>query len=118
MPIDIPDALQSLDDLVDRIAALIEWDKLAQQERRPDMLASSSPRDSIQEDVKSLYGAFVESSVSIREFLDLPDSVWTPAQRTKWLKQLNKLQRMMFISLEYLPWQPDIKRWSLKLLRP
>ena len=66
MQVDIPGALHDPAKVADRIAALLEWEKLAQQERGSRALPTFQLRDHDREDIADLYGGFLNLSMSIK----------------------------------------------------
>ena len=92
MRTDVPGALENLNRVADRIAELIEWDKLAQQERRPDSTWFFPPRDHLCDDLRSLYGLFLSLGLSIHDVLNRPDLDARKNQHTCWERRLRKLE--------------------------
>lgn len=92
MKIDIPGALRSLEQVVERIAELIEWEKLAIQERKPHVPPAFQPADHYHDDLVSLESAFWNLSRDIREALSRGDLEATSEQRLPWEHRLDQLE--------------------------
>ncbi|MCC6358501.1 MAG: hypothetical protein IT450_07155 [Phycisphaerales bacterium] len=67
---DIPGALQELDRVAKRIEELLEWNQLAQDERRTGIPPSFQFRDHIGGEIVSLYSAFLVLSRTVHRVLD------------------------------------------------
>ncbi len=93
MYIDIPEALGALGQIVDRIAEMIEWEKLARQERRPCVPPSFQLADHFGEEMDSLCSSFISLDIDIHEALDRPDLDCSPEQRRGWRRQLLHLEK-------------------------
>jgi len=70
MQVDIPAALQELAHVAARIEELLEWDKLAQQERRPHVPPAFQLRDHVSDEIVGLYSAFLTLAGTIHRALD------------------------------------------------
>ena len=93
MRIDVTAALRDLNRVVDRIAELIEWEKLAKQERRPHVPPSFQPADHFPEDMESLCNSLFSLDSSIHKLLDRPDLETSDEQREQWKRQLRQLEK-------------------------
>jgi len=91
MAIDVDGALQDLAKAADHLAALLEWEKLAEQERGSRALPPFRLRDHNREDILDLYGQFVNLSKSLHNVLDSTDVGFTSEQWDLWREQLRKL---------------------------
>lgn len=92
MQVDIPAALQELKRVADRIEELLEWEKLAQQERGSRALPPFQLRDHDRKDIIDLFGWFLNLSMSIHEVLDRPDFEALGEQRQRWQRRLRALE--------------------------
>jgi hypothetical protein len=92
MHLDIPGALRDLSRLVDRIAELIEWEKLARQERCPHVPPSFQLPDHFREDIDQTDAWFWDLDNSIHEALDRPDLDASDEQRKRWKHSLGELE--------------------------
>ena len=93
MKVDIPGALRSLQQVVDRIAVLIEWEKLARQERKPHVPPSFQPADHFYEDLEMMCASFWNLVYDIHEAINRPDVAATDEQRRRWKRQLDQLEK-------------------------
>ncbi|HOW71094.1 MAG TPA: hypothetical protein PKY77_10875 [Phycisphaerae bacterium] len=93
MRIDIARALRDLDQLVDRIAELVEWSRLSQQERRSPLPNSFDLNDHIDEEMLALQICFADAELNIRDVLARPDLEATEDQRRQWQQQLDHIRR-------------------------
>jgi hypothetical protein len=92
MEIDVAGALRDLGLVADRLAALLEWEKLAQQERGSRKLPPFSFRDHNRNDIIDLYGHFLSLSSSLHAILDSTDGTFVDEERHTWWRQLRKLE--------------------------
>ena len=93
MQVDIPGALRDLGRLVDRIAELLEWQKLAQQERRMPFSTSFDLEGHIPEDLRDLRAAFLSADMTLRELLGRDDLAPPAEQRRIWQRELEQIER-------------------------
>ena len=92
MHIDIPGILSDLTQLVDRMAATIEWRKLGMQEHPPAFPNSFSLPNHLDEEMRDLQVAFLSAAHSLREALDRSDLAATHEQVERWQQQLEQLE--------------------------
>lgn len=93
MNIDLDAALADLQKLVDRIAELIQWAKLARRERRPFTPPSFQLQHHVVEDIDGLINSGWYLDREIREALARPDLAASPEQRRRWTRRLEQLER-------------------------
>ena len=93
MQIDISGALRDLAKVADRIAELLEWEKLAQQERRPHVPPAFQLCDHNRKDIIDLYSWFLNLSMSAHEVLDSSDFEIPEEQRGRWQRRLRELEK-------------------------
>ena len=91
MQIDIPGGLRELASVADRLAALLEWEKLAEQERGSRSLPPFRLRDYNCQDIIDLYGRFLNLSTSITKVLERAGNAFPPEQTDIWWRQLRTL---------------------------
>ena len=91
MEIDVAGALRDLGIVADRIAALLEWERLAQHERGSRALPPFSFRDHNRSDIIDLYGHFLSLSLSLHALLGRSDLVLADEQCRAWQRQLHQL---------------------------
>ena len=97
MEIDIPAALQELKELAEKLKALREWARLAEEEARPEIPPSFQLSNNLEEDARPVYAAFVSKAFSTRCALNDPNLTITPAQKQEWQNMLDELQRQVRI---------------------
>ena len=92
MQADIPGALHDLEQVVDRIAELLEWDKLAQQERRSDIPPAFQLRDHLPDEIVGLYSVFLTLNGTIHRALN---NLTAPisADEADWRRSLRSLEQ-------------------------
>ena len=95
METDIPEALQELKTVGEKLKALREWAKLAEEETRPEVPPSFQLGNHLGEDARPLYAAFVGKALSVQITLNDPNLVVTPADKGKWQNMLDHLQRQI-----------------------
>lgn len=93
MYLDIPAALRALGQIVDRIAEMIEWQKLAHQERRRPFPTSFELDDHLQDEIRDLQASFISTALDLREALGRPDLEVAEQQRRQWQYQLEQLEQ-------------------------
>jgi len=92
MRVNISAALLDLGRVVGRIAELVEWEKLVQQERPSPFPSAVQPADRLREDILALYAWFVSLDTSIHEVLSNPDLRVSEDQRRRWQRRLRELE--------------------------
>lgn len=92
MQFDVPGTLKELSRLVDRLAELAEWRRLAQSEQRRPFLTSFELDQHLDEDMLDLQIRFADLAFFLRELLNRPDLDATPEQRQHWLRELESLE--------------------------
>ena len=92
MQIDIPGTLRELERLVDRIAELIEWHKLTQQQRRLPFPTSFELNDHFAEETLDLQNCFAAADIQLRTLLADPHAITDEKQRQAWLRRLGQLE--------------------------
>ena len=97
MKVDIPGALRELSRVVNRVAELREWQKLAAQERatRPGHLILIP--DSDQQEIDTLSGSFMMLDLDVHGVLARSDLECTPEERKRWQSRLGGLERDLSI---------------------
>jgi len=96
MNIDVPAALRDLEKVADRIAAMLEWQKLAEQERGsrslpPFLLSQKNARE-----LDELAAHFSFLCMSLRMHLDDPELVCSGSQRETWRETLHQLEKWVY----------------------
>jgi hypothetical protein len=99
MKLDIPGALRDLDRLVDRMAELLEWQKLVQQERRGPF-TSFELNHHLPGDIRTLHARFLNAHLDLREVLGRPNLEASPRQRRRWEQRLQEIEHR-FASLPF-----------------
>lgn len=107
MRIDIPAALRSLEQLVGRMAELIEWERLTRQERRPHVPPSFQLPDHFWEDMESMDAWFWNLDSSIHEALGRSDLGISEDQRVLYQRQLLELEE-----------RTARLRWTARAIKP
>ena len=92
MEVDISGALRSLQQVVDRIAELIEWEKLVQQEQDPHRPPAFRLPDHFHEDIEAMYASFWNLGYDIHEALKRPDVQASHEERRRWKRRLEELE--------------------------
>ena len=92
METDIPAALQELKELAEKLKALREWAKLAEEEARPGIPPSFQLSNHLEDDVRPVYAAFAGKVLSVQSTLNDPNFAATPADKRKWQNMLDNLQ--------------------------
>lgn len=93
MRINLDAALGDLERLIDRIAELIEWEKLAKQQRPRQVSPSFRLADHFCEEVDELLVSGWQLHREIREALARDDLATSPEQRSRWERRLAQLER-------------------------
>lgn len=93
MHVDISGGLRDLGKVADRIATLLEWEKLAEQERGSRALPPFRLRDHNREDIIELYGHFINLSKTLHAVLDGADVGFTSEQWKLWSQRLRELDQ-------------------------
>jgi hypothetical protein len=89
---DIRGALRELGVVADRIAELLEWEQLAQHERRPDRPPAFQLRDHLPEEIVGLYSAFLTLSSSAHRALAVITAPGDLEQAALWRRELLQLE--------------------------
>ena len=92
MQVDIPGALRDLNKVADRLAELLEWQKLAQQERRPHTPPAFQFPDHTRKDIVEMYGWFINLDLCMREALNRTDLGFSIDDQTRWLRRLHEIE--------------------------
>lgn len=99
MEADIAGALRDLEKIVERIAQLREWQKLARQEQALNSQRHLFIPDSDQEEIDTLCGSFMLLRMTVQEALKRADLACAPDQRDAWHHRLRELeQAVAFLS--------------------
>ncbi len=93
MHVDVAGALSDLARIVDRMAELLEWRRLARQEQRRPFATSFDLGSHVEGELQSLQIAFLDAEFSLRELLERSDFEVSPARRRTWLRELDRLRR-------------------------
>lgn len=88
MRVDIPGALRDLTRLTERLAELIEWERLVQREHRPDLPPSFQLRNHIPKEMSSLHQSFLVLAEDLRQILEDPHLRSTRQDRARWKAKL------------------------------
>ena len=88
--------LKYLKDTIEEIQALLAWEQLKLQERRPGDLPAFMPNEDIDGDLRNLYGAFLAGLEKVRDLLN-PACLrrLTDAQKQGYRRQLAQLETQM-----------------------
>jgi hypothetical protein len=92
MNVDLASGLRELGQVADRLATLLEWEKLAQQERDHRPLPPLRLPEHNRKDILDVYGWFLSLSASIRKFLEHSESAYPAEQAERWWRQLRELE--------------------------
>ena len=103
MCLDVPAALHELSDVSNRIAELIEWMKLAEQEDQSPFPSAVRPADDLEGDLRAMYGWFVSLSARIQDALIPTNVTGQNDQRDGWFRRLTVLHRRVDSS--------GVRRW-------
>ena len=95
METDIPAALQELKTMAEKLKALREWAKLAEDEARPNLPPSFQLGSNLGEDARPLYAAFVGKALSVQITLNAPNLAVSPADKEKWQNMLDHLRKQI-----------------------
>jgi hypothetical protein len=93
MQADIPGALRDLKTVADRIEELLEWEKLAQQERRPHVPPAFQLREHLPTEIVGLYSVFLTLSESAHRALDQANAPDACTEVADWRKTLQQLEQ-------------------------
>lgn len=91
MNIDIPGALHELSSVADRLMALLEWDRLAQEERGTSALPPFHIRDHNRRDIIDLYSAFLNLRETLQRVLEQSAFEYPAEERDLWLRTLREM---------------------------
>lgn len=95
MKADVPGALRDLACLLDRIAELIEWERLAQQERKQANPSSFQLPNHFQQELNLLQASFFNLVFQVNEALARPDLEASADQLRRWKRRLAELDDRM-----------------------
>jgi len=96
MVVDVDAALVDLGRVADRIAELGEWDRLADEERRSPFPSALLPADDLREDIRALYGWFLDLDTKIREVLKRSELIVPSMDLWEgWWQRLRKLEEQV-----------------------
>ena len=93
MYFDVSAALADLNNVTDRIAELVEWIKLAEQEHQSIFPSAMPPADDLVDELKVMYGRFVSLSANIHEALNRKEITILENQRIRWFRRLEALDK-------------------------
>lgn len=93
MKVDVPGVLRELSRVVNRAAALREWQKLAAQERAAKPGHLFLIPDSDQQEIDTLCGSFMMLDLDLHEALARSDLECPPEERKRWQRRLGELER-------------------------
>ena len=88
---DVPAALSALSEIVRRLKALREWQKLEQQESRPDIPPSFRVMTDTDESLRLQYGLFTGKAFALRGILD-SCRLANATDRVRWQLELYHLE--------------------------
>ena len=94
--IEFETGLNNLKNILEEIKGLLAWQQLKQQETRPHQIAGFILEDSVDQDLRDQYSAFLANSLQIHRMLDNidKDSVSLAKQRY-YRQQLFELERQV-----------------------
>jgi len=95
METDIPATLQELKEMAEKLKALREWAKLAEEEARPGIPPSFQLSNNLEDDVRPVYAAFAGKALGVQISLNDPNFAVTPADKQEWHNVLERLQRQV-----------------------
>ena len=88
--------LKHLKDTLEEIRALLAWEELKRQERRPGEAPAFVLTEDVDGDLRNLYAAFLAESETVRDLLQPADLRKLPdAQRQGYRRQLAQLEAQM-----------------------
>lgn len=96
MNIDVPAALRDLEKVADRIAAMLEWEKLAQQERGSRSLPPFVFSQKNWQEFSELRAQFSFLCMSLHMTLGDPELACSGSQREAWREALRKLEEWVY----------------------
>lgn len=96
MNIDVPAALRDLEKVADRIAAMLEWQKLAQQERGSRSLPPFVLSQKNWQEFSELQAQFSFLCMSLHMTLEDPELTCSGRQRETWREALHKLEKWVY----------------------
>lgn len=92
MEIDVADALRDLGMVANHIAAMFEWDTLAQQEHGSRALPPFFFGQKNRQELDDLYSQFLFLCMNIHMILEDPTLRCTSEQREAWRSRLSEIQ--------------------------
>lgn len=95
--VDVEGALRQLAQLRSRLRELLEWEKLALQERDPRRPPGFDPSSSVLADLRAelreMHGHFLHLAIQTDHALKRPDLAGSARQKLRWRNRLDRLQR-------------------------
>ena len=92
---DVPAALSALSEIVRRLKALKEWQKLEQQEARPDIPPSFRIMTDTDEDLRFQYGLFLSKASELRRILGNSIPSLSDDDRSRLRRELHHLEEQV-----------------------
>lgn len=92
MTFDVSAGLLDLARMVAKLKELKEWQKLEQQEARPDLPPSFRPCNHVEEELRIQHAAFISTAMNLREALANPALTTSLEQRERWQRRLRHLE--------------------------
>lgn len=93
MTFDVTAGLLDLARMVAKLKDLKEWQKLEQQEARPDLPPSFRLCNHVEEELRLQHSAFLGLSMDLQEALNDSTLVTSPEQRARWQRRLRQLEQ-------------------------
>ena len=95
MATDVAAAFCSLAEIVARIKELREWQKLEQQEARPEVPPSFRISTDTDEDLRQCYNLFLSKDLELRRLLNSHTALMPVAGRSSWQERLHDLEEQV-----------------------
>ena len=92
---EIASGLEQLELLLNRMGELIEWEKVTEVGTPKHLPPAFKLRDHFSEDMRTLYGTFLDLANSLKDVLDLEYASVSRAQRNQWLEQVSDLEKRL-----------------------
>jgi len=92
MELDVETALDELETIFSSLAGLVEWYKLAENERNANTMLSFQIDNRPIDEIRSTYSSFLSKALRIQTVLNYDDLVASQTQRRQWRQKLKDLQ--------------------------
>ena len=93
MTFNVTAGLLDLARMVAKLKQFKEWQKLEQQEARPDLPPSFRISNHVEEELQLQYSAFLSLSMDLQEALNDSSFVTSAEQRARWQRRLRQLEQ-------------------------